>query len=120
MERGIGRSKGRGERGCSDGVSEEMKVVYVRSGCLDRPRVKSGRQRLGSRVEVNRPFVRKPSAVKCYRRVGRGRCRNESAATSVTRRKVRHCSHFCRTVVQEAVKADEEHERDGSEGSLSS
>lgn len=26
-----------GKKGCSDGVSEEMKVVYARSGCLDRP-----------------------------------------------------------------------------------
>lgn len=30
---GVGR---KGERGRSDGVSEEMKVVYARSGCLDR------------------------------------------------------------------------------------
>lgn len=28
--------RGGGERGRSDGVSEEMKVVYARSGCLDR------------------------------------------------------------------------------------
>lgn len=34
------------------------------------PRVKSRRRRLSSRVEVNRPSERKPSAVKCYRREG--------------------------------------------------
>lgn len=32
----------RGERGSGDGVSEEMKVVYARSGCLDRPEWRAG------------------------------------------------------------------------------
>lgn len=37
-----GEDRREGERGCGDGVSEEMKVVYAKSGCLDRPKSRAG------------------------------------------------------------------------------
>lgn len=78
------------------------------------PRVKSRRRRLSSRVEVNRPSERKPSAVKCYRREGqigvRGWGWDLGGGWPAPRVRRREC-HSCSTIAQEAVKADEEHER---------